>query len=59
MLKNHTLLPIASQCVCVCGRCVCMFMAQVGVCMCVFGCMLVVGNGSMIDLLLYEIGNEE
>ena len=53
--------------VCACGRCVfvvgvyvwgCMFVAQVGVCMCVFGRVLVVGNASMIDLLLYEIGNE-
>ena len=35
-----------------------MFVAQVGVCMCVFGRVLVVGNASMIDLLLYEIGNE-
>ena len=37
----------------------CMFVAQVGVCMCVFGRVLVVDNASMIDLLLYEIGNEE
>ena len=36
----------------------CMFVARVGVCMCVFGRVLVVGNASMIDLLLYEIGNE-
>ena len=66
MLNNHTSLPIANwcvcvcgRCVCVCGRCVCMFVARVGVCMCVFGRVLVVGNASMIDLLLYEIGNEE
>ena len=47
--------------VCVCGRCVyvcfwsvCVFV--VGVCMCGIGrcvCVLVVGNASMIDLLLY------
>ena len=48
--------------VCVCGRCVFVvgvFVAWVGVCMGVFGRVLVVGNASMIDLLLYEIGNEE
>ena len=38
---------------------VCMFVARVGVCMCVFGRVLVVGNAGMINLLLYEIGNEE
>ena len=94
MLSSYILLPIASRCVCVCGRCVFMvgvclwsvcvcgqcvfvvgvclwtvcvcgrcvclgvYVAQVGVCMCVFGRVLVVGNASMIDLLLYEIGNE-
>ena len=29
------------------------------VCVCVFGRVLVVGNATMIDPLLYEIGNEE
>ena len=38
--------------VCVCGWCMCMFMARVGVCMCVFGRVLVVGNASIIDLLM-------
>ena len=50
---------VCGRCVCVCSRCVCMFVARVGVCMCVFGRVLVVGNASMIDLLLYEVGNEE
>ena len=69
MLNNYILLPIASRCVCVCGRCVCVcgrcvfvvgvFVAWVGVCMGVFGRVPVVGNASMIDLLLCEIGNEE
>ena len=36
----------------------CMFVAQVGVCMCVFGPVLVVGNASIIDLLLYKIRSE-
>ena len=58
MLNNYILLPIANRCVCVCGRCVCMFVARVGVCICVFGLVLVVGNANMIDLLC-EIGNEE
>ena len=30
-------------------------MFVVGVCVCVFGCVLVVSNASMIDLLLYVI----
>ena len=39
---------------------VCMFVARVSVSMCAsVGRALVVGNASMIDLLLYEIGNEE
>ena len=46
---------VCGWCVCVCGWCVCMFMARVGVCMCVFRRVLVVGNASMIDLLLYVI----
>ena len=37
---------MAGVCVCVGGRCVC-------VCVCV--CVLVVGNLSMVDLLLYAI----
>ena len=46
--------------VCVCLWSVCVFVVYVcGVCMCVFGRVLVVNNASMIDLLLYEIGNEE
>ena len=71
MLNNYILLPIASRCcvfvvgVCVCGRCVCLWSVCVClwsvcvVCVCVFGRVLVVDNASMIDLLLYEIGNEE
>ena len=53
------------MCVFVVGVCVfvvgmCVFVVGVcGVCMCVFGRVLVVDNASMIDLLLYEIGNEE
>ena len=66
MLNNYILLQIASRfvcvcvcvclwsvcvCVCVCGRCVC-------VCFCgryVYVCERVVGNASMLDLLLYVI----
>ena len=53
-----------SVCVCVCGQCVCVFVVGVcvclwpgSVCVCVFlvVCLLVVGNASMIDLLLYVI----
>ena len=49
-------------CVCICGRCVCVFV--VGVCVCICGrcvcvcfwfCLLVVSNASMIDLLLSVI----
>ena len=47
-----------SVCVFVVGVCVFVVVAC-GVCMCVFGRVLVVDNASMIDLLLYEIGNEE
>ena len=53
------------MCVFVVGVCVfvvgvCVFVVGVcGVCMCVFGRVLVVEIESMIDLLLYEIGNEE
>ena len=39
---------------------VCLFVVAVcGESMCVFGRVLVVDNANMIDLLLYEIGNEE
>ena len=44
------------MCVCVCGWCVPAFV--VGVCMCGFGrceCVSVVGNASIIDLLLCAI----
>ena len=36
-----------------------MFVARVGVRMCVFSRVLVVGNASLIDLLLCEFGNED
>ena len=49
---------VVSVCVFVVGMCV--FVVGVcGVCMRVFGRVLVVDNASMKDLLLYEIGNEE
>ena len=67
--NNYILLQRTSRCVCawvcvfVVGVCVfvvgvCMFVARVSVSMCAFGRALLVGNASMIDLLLYEIGNE-
>ena len=48
---------VVGACVFVVGVCVCLWPGSV--CVCVFGRVLVVGNASMIDLLLCEIGNEE